>query len=88
MGMSADGFLRRLQQGKTVNCVYKIGDRVGLITAWRHFDELILTWEECREGEQYNESDYTRDDRYRFATSEQLLAFLEQVGYPASCFTP
>ncbi len=45
-------------------------------------------WEECREGDQYNEHDYTRDDRVVFDSAEEVLAFAEQIGYPASAFTP
>ena len=49
---------------------------------------FVLTWEECRDGDQYNEHAYTRDERHQFETAEQVLAFVSQAGYPASLFSP
>lgn len=88
MGMSADGFLRRLRSGKSVNCVYRAGALVGLISAWPHSGGYVLTWEECWEGDQYNEQDYTRDERHCFESAEEVLRYVEQAGYPASAFSP
>lgn len=86
--MSPDGFLQRLRSGKAVNCVYKSGALAGLISAWPYGGGFVLTWEECRDGDQYNEHAYTRDERHQFDTAEQVLAFAEQAGYPASAFSP
>jgi hypothetical protein len=88
VGMSPDGFLRRLRSGKAVNCVYRAGELAGLISAWPHGGAFVLTWEECRDGDQYNEHAYSRDERHQFETAEQVLAFAEQAGYPASEFSP
>ena len=88
MGMSLDGFLRRLRSGKDVNCVYKSGTLAGLISAWSHDGGFVLTWEECQDGDQYNEHAYTRDERHHFATAEQVLAFVERAGYSAGAFRP
>lgn len=88
MGMSSDGFLRRLRSGKAVNCCYRVGELAGLISAWPHGESFVLTWEECRDGEQYNEQDYTRDEVYRFGTVEEVLAFIEASGFSTSVFTP
>jgi len=87
-GLSREGFLRRLDAGKAVNCVYRAGELSGLLSAWRHEEEFVLTWEECRDGDQSNENLYTRDERHRFAAAEAVLKFLEQAGYPASRFGP
>jgi hypothetical protein len=78
--MSTDGFLLRLRSGKAVNCVYRLNDLVGLISSWLHDGAFVLTWEECRDGDQYNEQAYTRDKRHQFETAEQVLAFVEQAG--------
>jgi hypothetical protein len=86
--MTTEGFLRRLRAGKVVNCTYHQGDLTGLIAAWAHGGGFVLTWEECRTGDQYNENAYTRDERYEFATAEEVLAFVEGKGYPASAFGP
>jgi len=48
----------------------------------------VLTWEECHSGDQHNEHVYTRDERKQFDSAEQVLAFVEQAGYPASAFRP
>jgi len=61
--MTPDRFVRRLRTGKVVNCIYRMGDLTGLISAWPHENGFILTWEECRDGEQYDESAFTRDER-------------------------
>lgn len=86
--MTADGFRERLQAGTVVNCTYREGELAGLISAWRYAGAFVLTWEECRDGDQYNEASYTRDERHRFATAGEVLAFVEQAGYPAACFDP
>jgi len=86
--MSREGFLRRLRDAKAVNCIYSRGEIEGLISAWAHGGQFVLTWEECPLGEQHNESNYTRDERHEFATAEEVLAFVEHCGYPASAFRP
>jgi hypothetical protein len=86
--MTAAGFLRRLDAGVVVNCRYRAGELAGLISAWRYAGAFVLTWEECRDGDQYNEESYTRDERHRFATAGEVLAFVEQGGYPAKQFGP
>ncbi|MEW4567436.1 hypothetical protein AB1L88_06170 [Tautonia sp. JC769] len=86
--MSREGFLRRLGAGKAVNCTYRRGEFTGLISAWANANRFVLTWEECPEGEQYDESTYTRDERHEFATAGEVLAFVERSGHPASDFGP
>lgn len=87
-GLTPEGFHERLRAGTVVNCVYRAGELAGLISAWRYESAFVLTWEECRDGDQYNEESYTRDERHRFATTEEVLAFVEQAGFPASRFGP
>ena len=88
MGMSQEGFLRRLRDAKVVNCTYRRDSTEGLISAWAHRGRFVLTWEECPAGEQYDESGYTRDERHEFTTAEEVLAFVERSGHPASAFGP
>jgi hypothetical protein len=88
VGMSPEGFVQRLRDAKAVNCTYQRGGNEGLISAWAHDGRFVLTWEECSAGRQYDESTYTRDERHEFATAEQVLAFVERGGYPASAFEP
>jgi hypothetical protein len=86
--MTAEGFLARLRNGKAVNCTYRLGELSGLLSAWRYDDAFVLTWEECRDGDQENEHLYTRDELHRFALAEEVLAFVEKAGYPPSRFGP
>lgn len=89
MPLTTEGFLRRLRLGKAVNCVYRRGEEhQGLISSWLYDGRFILTWEECRDGDINNEHAYTRDERYEFASAEEVLAFVEGSGYPASAFSP
>jgi hypothetical protein len=84
--MMPEQFITRLRNGKTVNCTYHRADLAGLMSAWKYEERFILTWEECRDGDQYNEHAYTRDERHEFDTPEQLLAFVKQHGYAAQAF--
>lgn len=54
--MTREGFLERLGAGKVVNGTYERDGLAGLISAWRHQWRFILTWEECRDGDQFNEN--------------------------------
>jgi hypothetical protein len=87
-GLTAAGFLRRLGAGRAVNCIYRTGELAGLISAWRYEAEFVLTWEECRDGDQENENLYTRDERRLFGAPEAVLEFVEGAGFPASSFGP
>jgi hypothetical protein len=86
--MTSEGFLNRLKSGKPVSCVYRHEGLSGLISAWLNGGLFILTWEECPDGQQYDESTYTRDERRQFETAEDLLAFVEKNGHPSSAFCP
>ena len=86
--MTRGGLLRRLEDGWVANHRYAQGVLRGMVSAWRHQGRFVLTWEECRDGDQSNENRYTRDERHRFAAAEAVLEFLEQAGYPASRFGP
>jgi hypothetical protein len=86
--MTTEEFLRRLGAGKVVNCTYQRGELTGLISAWAHKGQFILTWEECKAGRQYDEHAFTRDERHVFDTAEKVLAFVERSAFPVSEFTP
>lgn len=88
MGLLPETFLQRLRSDKVVNCIYKRDEHAGLISAWAFDGRFVLTWEECLDGDQYNENAYTRDERHEFEAAEHVLAFVEQRGYPAAMFGP
>ena len=86
--MTPEGFISRLNAGRPVNCVYRNGELAGLISAWLHDGRFILTWEECRAGNELNENAYTRDERHEFGSAADVLAFVERNGHPAAAFGP
>ena len=86
--MTTSTFTNRIQQGKVNNLTYKDGDREGLVSVWQHDGRIILTWEECPAGMQYDESTYTRDERHVFSTVEELTAFLASHNLKPEAFTP
>ena len=81
-------FIDRIQAGKANSFTYASGGTEGLVSTWKYEDMLILTWEECPAGKQYDESTYTRDERHQFATVDEVLTFLRQNGLKPESFTP
>jgi hypothetical protein len=79
---------KRMSLGKAIQYRYHDGDRVGLVNVWRHEDRFVLTWEECLEGDQANESNYLKDDRHRFQTVDEVVDFLKRHDLPIEKFTP
>lgn len=86
--MTREGFLKRLSEGSPVNCTWNSAETEGLISAWMHNGQFILTWEECRPGTQHDEHAYSRDERMVFSSPQEVLAFVERNGHPASAFGP
>ncbi len=88
MSLTEASFTARLDNGKSCSCQYTDGTREGLVQVWRYGDKFILTWEECLSGRQYDESEYTRDDRHEFETSTDLLEFVKEQNLDLSDFNP
>jgi hypothetical protein len=86
--MRLDAFRRRLMSGKGVHYTYKRDAIVGLVKILKYQDQFILTWEECRDGDQYNEHLYTRDERHKFSTLEEVEKHLDQNGLSNEHFLP
>jgi hypothetical protein len=81
-------FVDRLRKKKANNLTYAKDGKEGLVSVWEHAGLLVLTWEECPAGEQYDESTYTRDERHSFSTVDELLAFLATHELNPESFTP
>jgi hypothetical protein len=86
--MTLRTFVERIRTGRANNLIYSSGGKEGLISVWEHESAFVLTWEECPPGQQYNESDYTRDERHVFSTLNELLAFLSANNIKVESFTP
>ena len=41
---------------------------------WKYESRIVLTWEECRDADQFNENRYTRDETHHFDTAEKALS--------------
>ncbi len=76
--MDIDLFEKRLLTGKTNHLLYSKHGKDGLVAVWIHESHIILTWEECPKGCQYDESTYTRNERHSFETIHKLIIFLAQ----------
>lgn len=88
MSLTTDGFLKRLRDGKAVNCGYRCGEIVGQLAAWFHDGKYVLTWEECRDEDIEDDAAYLKDEVHNFATAEEVLAFAERHGFAAGQFHP
>jgi hypothetical protein len=86
--MMLSTFVDRIHNGKANNLTYANKGKEGLISVWKHEGLLVLTWEECPAGEQYDEATYTRDERYTFSTMDELLVFLAAHELSPESFTP
>ena len=59
----------RLRASKAINCIYRQDEPSGLISAWAYDRRFVLTWEECRDCDQYDERACTRDERHEFRSA-------------------
>ena len=86
--MTTSRFIARIDSGKANNLVYSLDGEEGLESVWKYEGAYFLTWEECSAGEQYDESNYTRDEQHEFRTVEQMIAFLKDHGLKVEAFKP
>ncbi len=86
--MKRAAFLQRLRDGSAVGHQYRAPEgQAGQISLWKHEGRIVLTWEECRDGDQFNENRYTRDEIHHFDTAEEALSFVEASGFNPEKFT-
>ncbi len=86
--MHEDTFLKRIISGKGVSNVYRVEGKQGIICIWKYGDSVILTWEECEDGYQDDESLYTKDERHEFADTNALLDFMRTHSLSPRDFSP
>jgi hypothetical protein len=86
--MNIETFFNRLEKGKCNNYIYETDNNEGLICVWKHEGKLICTWEECASGTQYDETEYSRDERYVFDDSNSFIEFLQSHNIQPELFTP
>jgi len=76
--MNKEKFISKIQSGQTCHYIYNENERnenTGIIKIWLYNDEIILTWEECPKGLQYDESLCTKDEVHNFSSFDDLDNF-------------
>jgi hypothetical protein len=85
--MDAETFCRCLLAGKRLTLTYKDG-LAGMVEVWRHGDRYVMTWEECEDGQQFNENEYTKDFRQEFDSPAHVVRYLEECDVDVAGFRP
>ena len=88
MAHSAKSFKKRLETGKSWSLTYDNEKLQGLVEVWKYGEVFVLTWEECIAGQQYDESEYLKDERHEFNSLRELMNFIEEHGFEVSSFEP
>jgi hypothetical protein len=86
--VNRDSLCRRLEGGEGVSAVFSHGSTESLINIWKLGARYILTWEEAPQGRQFDESQYTKDERHEFQSAEEIPAFLKKHSIPLDLFKP
>jgi hypothetical protein len=76
--MNKEKFISKIQSGQTYHYIYNENERnenTGIIKVWLYNNEIILTWEECPKGLQYDESSYSKDEVHNFSSFDDLDKF-------------
>ena len=84
--MTEEMFINFLNRHQALGYNYKRDGLAGLINVWYHKDKFILTWEECKDGDQFNESNYTRDERHEFSYAIDVTLYLRTAGMDVTVF--
>ena len=86
--MTRQTFINRLNNHRAVNYRYTNAGLAGLVNIWFYESTFVLTWEECIDGDQSNEDNYTRDERYEFPNVDTLINFLDKAEIEIELFAP
>lgn len=78
--MTEETFRGFLSRHYAVFMKYKNEDRAGSVNVWFYNGNFILSWEECREGDQWNESNYSRDELHTFPDIDSAIRYLKMAG--------
>jgi len=76
--MNREKFISKIQSSQTCNYIYNENERnenTGIIKVCLYDNQIILTWEECPKGLQYDESSYSKDEVHNFNNFEELDTF-------------
>ena len=79
--MNKEKFISKIQSDKSCYYVYdknKRNENTGLIKVWLYNGKIILTWEECPKGLEYDEPSYTKDEVHNFSSFEELDTFFNE----------
>jgi len=79
-------FVDRLNSRRAISYRYTSVNLAGLVNIWFHKNHFVLSWEECKDGDQWNEDNYTRDQLYNFVDVDAVVKFLENSGIASEFF--
>ncbi len=77
---------REFLSRRTVSYLYKDAGLEGLINVCPSQGKFVLTWEECKAGDQYNEQNYTRDEVQHFFDLDAVITHLRNCGIDVTQF--
>ena len=83
--MTSNEFVQNLRSGESVFCIREAGTLVNTLAVYPWHEAYIFHWEECEEDRR-NRQAYTRNEITRFEEANDILAYVESCGYPASGF--
>jgi len=74
--MTKQNFRKLLSRGTAVHYKYKNDGQAGVVNIWLYKNRFVISWEECKDGDQFNESNYTRDDLNNFPDIDSVIDYL------------
>lgn len=78
--MKLETFTARIENGGACSLTYVANGKEGLVNIFECEGAVVLTWEECPAGRQYDEAEYTRDERYEFRVIAEVVDFMQKAG--------
>ena len=79
-------FVDRLNSRRAISYRYTSVNLAGLVNIWFHKNHFVLSWEECKDGDQWNENNCNRDEIHSFADVDAVVKFLENSGIASEFF--
>ncbi len=84
--MTEQNLRKFLSRGTALYYKYKNNGQAGMVNIWFYKDRFIISWEECKDGDQFNESSYTRDDLNDFSNIDSVIDYLNNSNIPVELF--
>jgi hypothetical protein len=86
--MKREGLIKRLEAGKASVYKYSKNGLNGMVNIWKYNNDYIITWEECEGENHWNESAYTKDERYKLPNVAEVMSFIDEHSLDIDNFKP